>query len=377
MAIEKVLSADSHVVEPPDLWEKRIDPKFRDRAPRLVWTGETDCWFVDKDIPVGPGGEVLSEAGKKFDDREAMSINSTFEKVRPGAYDSHARLKDLETDGVVGEVIIPTIVDRMYGVPVDSDLLSACFRAYNDWIADFCKPYPDIFKGMAMLNLDDIQDGLEEFDRCLKMGLSGAIIPVGPGEDKLYYLPEYEKLWATAAESNTPLLFHAGTQRGKEHVFADRAFAQQGRASKGAVNDYWPRRSIADMIFSEVFERYPALKILVVEFEMGWVPHWLQRMDSSYSDTEYTQEVKFPDNKVPSDYWHSNMLINFMEDKVGMALKDMIGVDNIVFGSDFPHRESTWPHSRRILDELLGGMSEEDQNKIAYSTTAKLMNFPV
>ena len=381
MAIDKLISADSHIVEPPDLWEKRIDPKFRDRAPRLVMVDGSDRWFIDKDVAAGPGGGVLSEAGKRYDDPDSMKIDSFFEEVRPGAYDPHPRVKDLEMDGVVGEVVIPTVTTRFYTKSIGSDLLSACFRAMNDFMADFCKPYPDTFKGLGMINLRDVQDGLAEYDRCLKMGLSGIMIPSIPDDDRLYDQPEYEPLWARAQESGVPFVIHVSTQHpgpGRQTgAFANTAFKTSGAAAMGGVGDHWIRRSIGNMIFGGVFERYPGLKILVVEFEMGWAPHWLTRLDHSYSELRYSQEVVFPDNKVPSDYWHSNVTVNFMEDAIGMAHRDIIGVDNIVFGSDYPHRESTWPRSREVLSKILAGVPEEDQTKIAYSNLARLFNFSV
>ena len=184
MALNKLISADSHVIEPPDVWTERMDTEFRDRAPRLVWTGTTHTWFLDGDTPAGPGGEVLSEAGKRYDDPDSMSIDSSFEGVRRGAYDPHARLKDLEVDGVVGEVVIPTVPTRFYSLPLDSEFLSACFRTMNDWMADFCRPYPDVLKGLGLINVDDVEDGVREYDRCLDMGLESVLVTSFPGEEK-------------------------------------------------------------------------------------------------------------------------------------------------------------------------------------------------
>ena len=379
MAIEKLISADSHIVEPPDLWEKRIDPKFRDRAPRLVWTGETDRWYVDKDIPMGPGGGMLSEAGKRYYDREGMKQDSSFEEVRPGAYDPHARIKDMEVDGVLGEVLIPTAADRVYGLPVDSDLRSAIFRAINDWMVDFCKPYPDIFKGIGMINVDDVEDGLAEYDRCVKMGLPAIMIPTFPGEDKLYDLPEYDPLWARAQADSIPLVIHSGTVQGVEHIFAATAFTRRGTGALQTINDTWPRRSIGNMIFGGVFERYPGLKLGVIEYEIGWVPFHMRRMDNFYIDRQYSREIKFKDGKLPSDFYRSNIFIQFSDDDGGIVYRDLVGVDNMMFGTDYPHRESTWPRSREVLGELLEGkgVSEEDQTKIACSNAAKAYGFSI
>ena len=378
MALNKLISADSHVIEPPDVWTERIDPEFRDRAPRLVWTGSTHTWFIDGDMPAGPGGEVLSEAGKRYDDPDSMSIDSSFEGVRRGAYDPHARLKDLEVDGVVGEVVIPTVPTRFYSLPLDAEFLSACFRAMNDWMADFCRPYPDVLKGLGLINVDDVEDGVGEFDRCLDMGLESVLVTSFPGEDKMYYQPEYRPLWERAQESGRPLVIHTTTQRhgpgSPPTVFARTGFAVQGAASGFDPVD-WALRSISAMIFGRVFERYPGVKLALVEFEMGWAPYYLERMDRTYSDLRYTQEAHFKDGKNPSDFWHSNVFVNFTEDRVGMMHRDVIGVDNIMWGSDYPHRESTWPRSQQVLGEILKDIPLEEQTKFVYSNAAKLFRF--
>ena len=129
------------------------------------------------------------------------------------------------------------------------------------------------------------------------------------------------------------------------------------------------------MIFGSVFERYRGLKLALVEFEMGWVPHYLERMDRSYSELHYTQEVKFKGGKIPSDFWHSNVYVNFTEDRIGMMHRDIIGVDNIMWGSDYPHRESTWPRSKQVLGEILKNVPDEEQTKFVYSNAARLFNF--
>ena len=258
MSIDKLISADSHVLEPPDLWEKRIYPKFRDRAPRLIREGNVDRWYVDQDMPAGSVG-APSQAGMRYENPEAMTIEADFEDVRPGAYDPHARLKDLEVDGVVGEVCIPTVATRFYSIPIESDLLFACFRAMNDWMAEFSKPYPNILKGIGIISLDDVQDGVKEFERCAKLGLAGVMIPTFQGEERHYYLPEYEPLWATAQEIGIPIVMHVNSQRSAPRVgftpFATNAFSEIATGARMSALDYWVRLAVGDMIFGGVFER--------------------------------------------------------------------------------------------------------------------------
>ncbi len=380
MALENLISADSHIIEPPDLWEGRIDPEYKDRAPHLEWTGETHRWYIDGDMPAGPGGEVLSEAGKRYDDPDSMSIDSRFEGVRPGAYQPDIRLKDLEMDGVVGEVVIPTVPTRFYSLPLDSQILSASLRAMNDWMAEFCNPYPDVFKGLGMINLDDVQDGVREYDRCLDMGLAAMMVSAFPGEEKMYYQPEFDPLWERAQDSGRPLVIHTGTQRygptSPPTTFAQTSFSVQG-ATSTFNPEHWVMRSISAMMFGGVFERYPELKIALIEFEIGWVPYYLEQMDRNYSDLRYTQEIAFKNDMIPSDFWRSNVLINFMEDRIGLMHRDIIGIDNLMWGSDYPHRESTWPRSREVLAEILQDVPAEEQTKFVYSNAAKLFDFKV
>ena len=141
--------------------------------------------------------------------------------------------------------------------------------------------------------------------------------------------------------------------------------------------EHWIMRSISAMMFGGVFERYPGLKIALIEFEIGWVPYYLEQMDRNYSDLRYTQEIKFKDDRVPSDFWRSNVMINFMEDRIGLMHRDIIGIDSLMWGSDYPHRESTWPRSREVLAEILQDVPQEEQTKFVYSNAANLFDFKV
>ena len=137
----EVISSDSHIVEPPDLWTSRIDPAYRDRAPHMVIDDDGMAhWLVEGDQPLGSVG-APSQAGQRYEDPEAITFEGALEDVRPGAFDPAPRMDDLEVDGVDGEVIYPTIGARLYTI-LQPDLLAASFRASNDWLADFCSANP-------------------------------------------------------------------------------------------------------------------------------------------------------------------------------------------------------------------------------------------
>ena len=198
--------------EPPDLWQVRIDAKYRDRAPRMIRDGDVDRWIVDERIAIGSTG-APSQAGRRYEDKESLSIEAAFEDTPAAAYDPDARMKAIEVDGVVGEVIFPTIAVRMVETEIDTDLLSACCRAINDWMIEFTSAHPKVMKGTCLLNVDDIDDAVGELERCVKRGAAAACIPAYPGEGRTYDLPSCDKLWAAAQASEIPIVMHTGSYR--------------------------------------------------------------------------------------------------------------------------------------------------------------------
>ena len=192
MAEYKLISADSHIVEPPDMYTGRIEPRFRDRAPKMerrkTPSGrEYDAWMLGG-MQVGTLGAVM-QAGQRFEDPSQIDFL-----------------------GVWVSCLQPSQGLFWYRIP-DSELLTEICRVYNDWIADFCKPYPERLKGIGMLNVDDVNEGCLELERCKKLGLVGAFIPVSPLPDKPYSHPIYDRLWWTAQDLALPLLLHIATPR--------------------------------------------------------------------------------------------------------------------------------------------------------------------
>ena len=376
MAIEKLISADSHVVEPPDLWEARIDVKYRDRAPRMVKAGAIDRWIADRDIQIGSLG-APSQAGKRFEDKDSLTIEAPFEDTPKAAYDPHARLKAMEVDGVVGEVIYPTIAVRLIETDIASDLMSACFRAMNDWMAEFAQPYPNVLKGSGIINVDDIDEAVKELERCAGLGLASATIPAYPGEGRTYDLPRNDRLWAAAQDLGLPLAMHSGSYRPGPGIIG--TFANDimvgGTSSFRASEDYWVRRAIGDMMFAGVFERFPGLVIGAVEFELGWAAYFIQQMDRHYEEHRYVKEIRFKGDMMPGDFFHRNVFVTFQEDVAGIATRDIVGVDNILWSSDYPHTESTWPRSRQVLGRLLEGVPQDEAEKMAFRNAARIYNF--
>ncbi|HEU0155630.1 MAG TPA: amidohydrolase family protein, partial [Stellaceae bacterium] len=346
-----VLSSDSHVFEPPDLWQTRIDKAFRDRAPRIERIEGGDHVVVEKD-QILSGIGLISSTGARFDAPETISPQGRFEDVRRGGYDPAQHLDDMALDGVAGEVLYPS-QGLFYFKIADPALMSAIFRTYNDWLAEFCRTDPARLKGVAMVNLDDVEDGLAELERAARLGLCGAMITEYPAEDRRYDQPEYEKFWAAAASLDMPLSLHTATRRQGKIRGAGPGTLRD--ASSRATKAFYPALSMCDMIFSGVFERHPRLTLAIVEFELAWAPNVISGMDYTYRERHGEAIYRFKNGMQPSDFFHQNVVLSFQEDAIGIRLRDLIGADNMMWGSDYPHSESTFPQSRRVLSEILAG----------------------
>ena len=369
MSTYTVISSDSHIIEPADLWEKRIDPKFRDRAPHIVREGDVDQWYCDGQ-PFGNIG-INQQAGLRFEEPEKLTRDGSMETVLLGGLDPHAHVKDMDLDGVAGGVLYPSQGLTVFSIPA-SDLVSAIFRAYNDYIAEFCKPYPNQLKGIAMINVDSVEDGVGELERTAKMGLAGAMISVRPA--LRYDHPAYDRLWATAQDLDIPLSLHVGTMRWRPGVTISSIGLQDDLDAPNREHNV--RESLNAMILTGVFERYPKLKVGAVEFEISWAPYFMSRMDNFYQERAAgISRTRFKGGAVPSDFFRSNIFIGFQEDDLGIELRHHIGVDNLQWGSDYPHAESTFPKSREILERILEGVPEEEKAKITGSNAAKLYRF--
>ncbi|MBV8167064.1 MAG: amidohydrolase [Alphaproteobacteria bacterium] len=368
-----VLSSDSHVFEPSDLWQTRIDAAFRERAPRIERIEGADQIVVEAD-QILSGIGLISNAGARFDAPETISAQGRMENVLSGGWDPAQHLEDMALDGVSGEVLYPS-QGLFYFRLADGALMSAIFRAYNDWLAEFCRADPKRLKGIAMINLDDVRDGIRELERAARLGLSGAMITEYPLEDRRYDQPEYEPFWAAAAAHGMPVSLHTATRRqGKIRGFGTKTLRD---ASSRSTKAFYPALSMCDMILSGVFERHPKLMLAIVEFELSWAPHVLSSMDYTYRERHEEAIYRFKDGMIPSDFFRRNVVLSFQEDAIGIRLRDVIGVDNMMWGSDYPHSESTFPQSRKIQAEILAGVPDEEQAKIVGGNTARVYGFDV
>lgn len=374
MADLQLISSDSHVSEPPDLWVERLDLKYRERAPRLILNpdGQEGAYFIYEGYPphnlaIGLG------AGRTPEELAAFLKTGTYADARPGGWDPAQRLPDMELDGVEAEVLYTTLGFRLFWLK-DAGLQRACFHVYNDWLAEYCSYAPRRLKGLALISLYDPKAGAQELERCAKLGLKGAMIWCSPPADQPYSSEIYDPFWAAAQDLDMPVSLHAIT--GMERIPWE--YGAEKRALRQTVTPHEIEKSFSILILSGVLERFPRLKIVSAENNCGWLPYYLQRMDRGFARFGPSGMVTPWPTKLtlkPSEYFRRQMYCTFIDDSFGVASRHWIGVDNIMWSSDYPHTASTWPHSRDIIARDFKDVSEVERRKIVRENAAQLYGF--
>lgn len=372
--MDDMISSDSHIVEPPNLWTERMDRRDRDRAPRVVQEADGDFWYID-------GQKSMSFLGVQTGDRfekdatELITVGR-FEDVRPASYDPARYIDENRQDGVVGSVIYPSEALLAYSIP-DSDLCSATMRAYNDYIAEFCAHDTARLKGIGLVNVDDPSEAVAEMKRVRDIGLEGIMITVLPPADRAYDHPMYEVIWSAAVDLELPISMHVATGRSSLSASEKQESLQKGVTEAAFyLQDHFVRKSLGEMIFSGVFMRHPKLRVGSIEHEVCWAPFFLFQADYVYTDRPVRGDwLRFPDGTLPSDYFKQNVFMSFQEDKVGIRVRDVVGVDSLMWGSDYPHTESTFPRSREITDEILADVPLSEKHAILRDNAAELYGF--
>jgi predicted TIM-barrel fold metal-dependent hydrolase len=373
MADLRLISADSHVMEPLGFWEERLDQTFRDRAPKVVPRPDGNgLLFTAPDINPFPvaGGFGIGKSGAELKEH----LKKGYEAARPSGWDPAERIKDQDVDGVEAEVLYTTLGMPLFGLK-DADLQRACFHVYNEWLADFCAYNPKRLIGTALISLEDIPAGVKELEHCAKKGLRGAMIWGSPPEDRPYSSRVYDSLWQAASELHMPLSLHVITGKGKESQTGD---AFEAGKNKPSIGEFYAnlihevQRSLSSIIFGGVLERFPRLIIISAENDVGWIPHFMYRLDHAYE--KFNTLFNEPLRMKPSEYIRRQMFATFQDDPVGPSAYKLFGPTNYMWASDFPHTDSTWPESRKVVERDFAGVPEDVRQKIVFENAARLYN---
>lgn len=365
------ISADSHVVEPPELFEP-LKKRFGDKAPYVAVANPE----IGPQLHLGNGKIGLPIAGflqqnVDFTSPEARAMMKRgYDLARPGCYDVQERLNDQELDGIDGEVIYPSILFNVYQVE-DLDVVKGTFAAYNDWITDYCKKAPNRLFALAAIQMYDLDDAIKEMERCKADGHVGVCIPATAPPDRLYTDHWYDKFWAAAQDMKMSLNMHIFTGATENHGLAPR---DPSSRANGPMSFAGVAMTVADLIQSGVVERFPDLKFVVTEFETGWIAHMLKRLDWAYVRGGGERVFGLP--KLPSAYWRSNFYGTFEDDPLGIRTRDFIGVGTLLWGNDYPHGDSVFPHSQQVLSEILDECTDEERWQMTVKNVVDLYNLP-
>ncbi|MCZ6645799.1 MAG: amidohydrolase family protein [SAR324 cluster bacterium] len=362
-----IISADSHVVEPPGTYVDRIDKKFLDRAPRMVHDEQRGDIFVIDGSPRNIPLSLISAAGKKPEELSAKG--AVFEKLHRGGWEPQARLRDQDADGVSAEVIYPSVGMELCGNP-DMDYKKACMDAYNLWLAEFCAEAPQRLIGQGQTAMRTPDDGIEDMRKIKEMGLRGVMLPGLPGVED-YDSPIYGEFWEASVQLEMPLSFHILT------ASEDLKLHSRGGKLNGFMNIIRSNQDVMGMlVFGGVFMRHPKLRIVCVEADAGWVPHFSYRMDHAYKRHRHWMKGDELE-KLPSEYFHEHIYLTFQDDFTAFQLKDLLNVERLMWANDFPHSDSTWPNSQEVIRTHMANLSEGEKERVLHDNVAELYQLAV
>ncbi|MFC1664929.1 amidohydrolase family protein [Pseudomonadota bacterium] len=371
-----IISADCHidlVWLPPDLFTANASAQLKDRMPYVV-DGEKGSKWVSKNGSyfglmngMGSGGREYVPGEIYRSDR--MASTGLYDDGKKGIRrltDPGLRIKDQDLDGVQSEVLFGILgaSSRLN----DPEAATEVIRIYNEWLADFCSSYPERLLGIACIPSDSMDNALAEVKRIVERGYTrGFELPLTEGMVPLWD-PYWEPLWAMVEESGLPLHFHT-VGACKPDVSKQPPIVQRAAWAVYITGfQIQMAQVLLAVIFSGVLERYPKLQVVIAESGIGWIPYILEHMDVEWED-------QFKDLSLtmkPSAYWHRQCRATYQTDNVGIKLLTELGVDNVMWGSDFPHPDGVWPDSQDFIKRELGHLPDETRGKIVYQNAAKL-----
>ncbi len=361
-----LISADSHVLEPPDIWEKRLPAKFRDKTPRLGKDADGgDAWVYGQSGQPEPIG-LTATAGVRYEDFKWTGF--TYKSIVQGAYLPNERIKEMDADGVDAEIIYQPQRTMSYLMTAgDNEFQLAGIRAYNDWLHDdFCSRDHQRLIAIAQMPNVGLEGMIAELRRSAKKGMRGVVLSTWPsGKETLS--PDDDKFWAAAQELGIPVSIHVSLVSNARMRVAGGNWKFAGSAAKG-MSTTWA--IMADMILSGVFDRFPGLQMVMVETGVGWVPYFLEQLDDRYWRNRVWTKCAI--KKLPSEYWRTNLSATFILDQYGLMNRHVIGIRNMLWSTDYPHQGNDWPYSRKVLKEMAAGVPEEELHLICAGNAARL-----
>ena len=350
----RIVSADDHIDMPwlpRDLWQTRVPAAWRERAPRVVETPEGPYWFCG-DARWDAWGGRKGAAGAMGGRRLALERGGVLEPgvLRPTT--TALRLADMDRDGVDATVMYGPIVPLLIE---DPELRRVCYRAYNDWLAEFCATAPQRLIGVGLIPIDDPQTAADEVRYLARLRVRTGMFLAASVKEPLWE-DAWELLWQAAAETGIVIGFHLGGGLRTVTWKGPKATHPGNMGVRVSASTLQMDEPLAAIIFSGALERHPGLKIVLAETGIGWLPYMLERLDDTYD--KFLDAAEFWKRQgglaltmEPSRYFKRQVWATFQTDHAGLRLIDVLGDDRVMWASDYPHADSTWPESQKAIED--------------------------
>ena len=386
-----IISVDDHVVEPANLWMDRLPAKYKDVGPRIKRAPMGEVTYVGGKLSVIPGSQGTDTDWWHYEDlvRPLLRVDSavgvprdqvtmsgiTYEDMRPGSYEQKPRLEDMDENHIEASLCFPTFprfCGQTFTEAKDKELALLCVQAYNDWtIEEWCAGSDGRLIPLVIIPLWDAHLAAAEVRRNAERGVRAVCFSEIPAYLGLPSVHDPDRYWdpffQACDETSTVVNMHIGSSSKMPSTSAD-APAAVG-SSLTHIN---AELSMADFLFSGLFERFSNLKVAYSEGQIGWIPYLLHRMDVVWEDNRGWGGVADIVPNPPSSYFPDHVYGCFFDDPNGMKLIDEIGADNITYESDYPHSDSTWPRTAQIAEEQMAGLTDEQRYKVIRGNAIKL-----
>lgn len=381
------ISADSHALEGPEVFEG-LPEQFGDDAPRIVSKeGQGDSITIPNNPKRTRNVAVMALAGTRLDyetplPREHASKPSAgsitdpeiqayftggFAAMRPGLTDGARRPDDQDIDGISAEILYPGWFP-MFSLP-NLELMVALQRNYNNWMHGQQVASKGRLVGLAALLVQLPEVAVAELERVIKLGFKGVVIPSNAPKGRRYCDDEYEPMWAMLEEAGLPVAFHVACW---SHVPDwQKAMAQRDSIVQYAGSSTLIHDTLVELMVRGVCARHPNLKFVLAEFNAGWVAHWLDKVQQGWA-RDYAKDPSHTPPVDVLDIWKRQFFATIEDDTAALRTRDMIGEETLLWGSDYPHTDSTWPCSAQVLDEMFESYSPESRDKITRTNVANL-----
>ncbi len=373
----RLISSDGHLEVPPERWSHRVPEKYRDRAPRSVRLPDGGDAILVEGQPLQEANFLDLRAGRAEGQWQPFGIKV---EDAAGTGPPEQRVQEQDADGLDAEVLFTAMVAGpvLWRNISHDEVYKAMIRAYNDWLAkDYCTVAPDRLIGLGVIPWTNVDDAIAELEYCAKLGLKGVVLGVFPSA-KGYPTPEDDRFWAAAVDMQMPLTVHVAFDRTGPRAsqptfkYPDERPEVMSRIRRPFLE--WvsnfglrPAVTVSQLVLSGVFDRFPQLNIFMAETRLGWVPFWLESADLWYGrHCDWAeQHLGFKRLKrLPSEYVKDHIYWSVQYERVAIELRHHVGVDKIMFATDFPHIECEWPNSRSFLEKLYADVPLEERDRI-------------